>query len=75
MLLASIETLWSIMGPILNEFYGKMPIDYVGAEEHLNAINALMKRDAKAAGKAMRADIERSAASIEAYIDEIEQSV
>ena len=57
------------MGPILNEFYGKMNTDYVGAEEHLCAIEAFRKRDASGAGNAMREDILRGVASIEAYID------
>lgn len=69
MLMANIETLWAMMGPILNEFYGKMNTDYVGAEEHLNAISAFRNRDASAAGNAMREDILRGVASIEAYID------
>jgi GntR family transcriptional regulator, colanic acid and biofilm gene transcriptional regulator len=72
--LASIEILWAMMGPILNVFYGKMRTDYVGAEEHLNLIVALKHKKAKAAGDAMRADILRGVASIEAYIKAVEGS-
>lgn len=68
LLLASIEALWAMMGPILNEFYDKMHHDYIGAEEHLNLIRALREKDGPAAALAMQADLRRGGASMEPYI-------
>ncbi len=68
LLLASIETLWAMMGPILNVFYDKMNTDYIGAEEHLNVLAALRAGDGATAARAMQADLRRGGASMEDYI-------
>ncbi len=68
LLLSNIEKMWAMMGPILNVFYDSVTTDYIGAEEHTNAIEALKQRNAKEARKAMQQDILRSADSIEGYI-------
>ncbi|APG49206.1 GntR family transcriptional regulator [Phaeobacter porticola] len=68
LLLATIERLWAMMGPILNVFYEKMETDYTGAEEHLNILAALRAGEATKAGLAMQNDLRRGGASMEAYI-------
>ncbi|WHP70658.1 GntR family transcriptional regulator [Phaeobacter inhibens] len=68
LLLATIERLWAMMGPILNVFYEKMETDYTGAEEHLNILAAVRADDGAKAAQAMQNDLRRGGASIEAYI-------
>ncbi len=68
LLLATIERLWAMMGPILNVFYAKMETEYVGAEEHLNIIAAMRVGDGAAAARAMQEDLRRGGASMETYI-------
>nr|WP_172424929.1 GntR family transcriptional regulator [Pseudomonas sp. A46] len=68
LLLATIERLWAMMGPILNVFYEKMETDYRGAAEHLNIISTLRAGDGAKAAQAMQDDLRRGGASIEAYI-------
>lgn len=68
LLLAAIERLWAMMGPILNEFYAKMATDYTGAEEHLKILTAFQAGDGVAAATAMQEDLRRGGASMVDYI-------
>ncbi|KPN63696.1 DNA-binding transcriptional regulator, GntR family [Aliiroseovarius crassostreae] len=68
LLLATIERLWAMMGPILNVFYEKMETDYIGAEEHLSILAAIRAGDGAKAAQAMQNDLRRGGASMEAYI-------
>ncbi|MGY0399433.1 MAG: GntR family transcriptional regulator [Ostreibacterium sp.] len=69
-LLNNIENLWSMIGPILNEFYAHLFTDYAQAEEHLNIIEHLKNKNPKGARIAMCADIKRSVSSIEQCIED-----
>ena len=69
MLIATIESMWVAFGPFLNVFYKNIATDYTGAEEHMKAVAALRKRDAKAAGLAMQNDIVRAGKSIIDYLE------
>ena len=68
MLLSSIESFWTMMGPILHTFYSEMGGTYTGAPQHQVAIKALREKDASAAGHAIRADITGGCDAIERYI-------
>ena len=68
MLLASIESYWAMMGPILHTFYSEMGGIYTGAPQHQVAIKALREKDALASGRAIRADIAGGCEAIELYI-------
>jgi len=69
MLVAQIESLWVSMGPILNVYYHWIDNDYVGAEEHLHLLEALRRRDGKAARAAIEKDIVRGGMNLLRYFD------
>jgi DNA-binding GntR family transcriptional regulator len=69
MLTAQIESLWVSMGPILNVFYKSVENSYVGAEEHLNLIDAFRKRNKKAARKAIEQDILRGGENLLKFLE------
>lgn len=64
-----IESLWLSMGPILAVFYTETTNDYVGADEHLNLIDALRRRDADGARTAIEQDIRRGGESLINYLN------
>lgn len=69
MLLSQIENLWVSMGPILKVYYREHADDhYLGAEEHVNVMNALERHDAEAAREALVGDIVRGGEGILAYL-------
>jgi DNA-binding GntR family transcriptional regulator len=68
MLTGLIESLWLSMGPILAVFYTETTNDYVGADEHLNLIEALRGRDAAGARAAIEQDIRRGGESLINYL-------
>jgi DNA-binding GntR family transcriptional regulator len=69
MLMSQIENLWVSMGPILKVYYREHADDhYLGAEEHVNVMNALERRDGRAAREALVGDIERGGEGILAYL-------
>ncbi len=69
LLLAAIEALWAMMGPILNVYYEKMNTVNIGAQEHINVIEALRKGDAIAAGRSIEADLLSGCKRMEKYIE------
>jgi DNA-binding GntR family transcriptional regulator len=69
MLTEQIESLWVSMGPILNVFYNAVENEYVGAEEHLNLIEAFRKRNRKAARKAIEQDILRGGENLLKFLE------
>lgn len=69
MLTAQIESLWVSMGPILNVYYQWADNEYVGAEEHLHLLEALRRRDGKAARAAIEKDIVRGGMNLLRYFD------
>lgn len=68
MLLGQIENLWVSMGPILKVYYLEADDHYLGAEEHVNVMAALKRRDGVAAREALVGDIERGGEGILAYL-------
>lgn len=69
MLVSQIENLWVSMGPILKVYYREQADDhYLGAEEHVNVLDALERRDGVAARNALVGDIERGGEGILAYL-------
>jgi len=66
MLVDHIENMWLSMGPIHHSLYVDMRsvYDYVGAEEHVNLLDALANRDADAAARAIEQDILRAGEAI-----------
>lgn len=69
MLVGQIENLWVSMGPILKVYYREHADDhYLGAEEHLNVLEALERRDGVAARNALVGDIRRGGEGILAYL-------
>jgi DNA-binding GntR family transcriptional regulator len=69
MLIAQIENLWVSMGPILNVYYQWSDNDYVGADEHLHLLDALRRKNGKAARKAIEKDIVRGGMNLIKYFD------
>lgn len=69
MLIAQIENLWVSMGPILNVYYQWSDNDYVGADEHLNLLEDLRRRDGKGARDAIERDIVRGGMNLIKYFD------
>jgi DNA-binding GntR family transcriptional regulator len=72
MLTAQIESLWVSMGPILNVYYLQPDNEYIGAEEHLNLLKALRRRDKRAARRAIEQDIARGGENILRYFKGLE---
>ncbi len=68
MLLSQIENLWVSMGPILKVYYREADDHYLGAEEHVNVMKALERRDGIAAREALVGDIVRGGEGILAYL-------
>ena len=75
-LLSMIENMWASMGPILRAFYEKSDRSYdQGYGQHDDLLDALSRKDADAATKAIRADLMTAAPSIERFLKEHAASV
>jgi DNA-binding GntR family transcriptional regulator len=69
MLVRQIENMWVAMGPIFNVYYRSGENDYVGAEEHLNLIDAITRKDRAAARAAIENDIRRGGLILMRHFD------
>ena len=58
----TVESLWVMMGPLVNEFHARTDPGYFISPEHnhFRILRALAARDAEAAGQAMRNDLENA---------------
>jgi GntR family transcriptional regulator, colanic acid and biofilm gene transcriptional regulator len=75
-LLSLIENMWASMGPILRAFYEKSDGSYdQGYGQHDALLDALARRDARAAVKAIRDDLMSAGPSIERFLKEHELSL
>jgi DNA-binding GntR family transcriptional regulator len=70
MLVNQIENMWVTMGPIFNLYYNHQAVEYAGAEEHVNLLNAMRLKDGPAARKAIERDIERGGRIILTFFDD-----
>lgn len=73
MLVAQIENMWASMGPILNIYYAQADCEYVGADEHLNLLDAIRQGNKTAARTAVGNDIERGGMILLRYFDQVEK--
>lgn len=71
-LLGMIETIWLRNGPLLNMLYPRAVPTYSGRHQHLNVIDGLVARDARAVKQAIRADLMEGGAKLIEFLDEID---
>lgn len=59
-----LESLWLQSGPTLNLLYPHAVPHYAGEHQHVRLLRSLKQRDSKAAGDAIRADLEEGGAAL-----------
>jgi DNA-binding GntR family transcriptional regulator len=73
-LLSQIENMWVAMGPIFNVYYNRPHQGYAGAGEHIRLLDAMRRKDASGARKAIERDIERGGMILLQYFDDEERT-